>query len=357
MAFNLQSCLGELSDLPGTSGDEGRVADYLQKVFEKNGFSCKRDVIGNLIAKKPSKTKGAPCVVVVAHMDEIGLGVKSISKDGFIRFAKIGGIFDGLIANTRVKIHGDKEDVFGVIGFKPPHLMKEEERKKLAEYDSLYIDIGASSKEEVEKLGIKPGCLVSFESSFKVLRKDLVVGKAFDNRAGCAALCFLAQEAGRGGFDFDLVLIGSVREETGLWGSGTSVFGLDPAPDLAIALDTHMACGTPDVSEDVCTAKMGGGPVVSIVEASGRGFIAPKKLVNWIGEVAKKAKIPVQYALIEGGATDASRMQYLKSGLLAASIGVPARYIHSHNEVLSVKDLESVGELALEMAKAFKNYK
>ncbi len=351
--------LSELSQLSGPSGAEGEVAGYLEEVFKESGFSVLRDVIGNVIACKGKRAKGAPRVVLVAHMDEVGLAVKSITKDGFLRFAKIGGIFDGLIANSRVQVLAPKGKILGIIGFKPPHLMKDEERKKLPEYEAMYVDVGAKNKEDVEKLGIRPGTMMAFESSFSKLGKnDLVVGKAFDNRAGCTALCLIAQAlAKKSPSGFELVLIGSCREETGLLGAGTSVFGLSPEPSLVIAVDTNLACGTPDVSEEQSPVKIGGGPSISSIEASGRGFIAPQKLVEWIEGIAKKEKIALQHSIMEGGATDASRMQYLKAGFLAASIGIPTRNLHSRNEVLSLGDVEQAATLLLAITREFKNYK
>ncbi len=350
-----QVILKQLSELSAPSGDEREVADYLEKTFKASGFATRRDVIGNVIAHKAGKGRR---IAIVAHMDEVGLAVKTVSKDGFLKFAKIGGIFDGVLANARVLVHASGgRKITGIIGCKPPHLMKDDERKKLPEYDSMYVDLGAKSREEVEKMGIRPGTLIGFQSSFAELSNGLVAGKAFDNRAGCTVLCLLAQAFKNARADADIVLIGSVREETGLLGAGTSVFGLSPEPDLAIAIDTTMANGTPDVSEDHTPVKLGGGPAISTIEASGRGFIAPQKLVEWMGQVAKKEKIQLQHSITEGGATDASRMQYLKAGFLAASIGIGTRYLHSRSEVLDPKDIEQASGLLLAIAKEFKNYK
>ncbi|MFA6049479.1 MAG: M42 family metallopeptidase [Candidatus Micrarchaeia archaeon] len=358
MATEVNAFLKKLSECSAPAGREDEVASALEAEFKKCGFSVSRDVIGNVIACRGKGGAGVPRIAVVAHMDEIGLAVKSITKEGFLRFAKIGGIFDGMVSNSRVRVLVGNRKLLGIVGSKPPHLMKDEERKRLPEYDAMYVDIGAKSKDEVEKLGIRPGTLIAFDSSFEELEGGLVAGKAFDNRAGCTALVLVARALAKAGPQgFEMVLIGSCREETGLLGAGTSVFGLDPEPALAIALDTNLANGTPDVSEEQSPIKIGGGPSLSSLEASGRGFIAPQKLIEWIEKIAKQEKIPLQHAMMEGGATDASRMQYLKAGLLAASIGIPTRYLHSHSEVLSPKDIESASRLVLAIARGFRGYK
>jgi endoglucanase len=185
------------------------------------------------------------------------------------------------------------------------------------------------------------------------LQNGFVVGKAFDNRAGCVALLKLAEsEVPK---DVALFLVGTVREETGLWGAGTSAFGIEP--DFAIALDVCLGGGTPDVPEDIVPIKLGGGPTLSVIEAGGRGLIMSRKLVDWIEGVARKNKIAHQFEVSDKGATDASRMQYVRCGLLAASIGVPSHYIHSQNEVVAVSDLDNTVKLLKHLVAEFPKYK
>jgi len=232
--------------------------------------------------------------------------------------------------------------------------MKEEESKKLQDSDALFIDVGVKNKQEAEKLGVRPGVQITFNSKFQELQGDFVVGKAFDNRAGCAVLLKLAQEL-EVPKEVTLFLVGTVREETGLWGAGTSAFGIEP--DLAIALDVCLGGSTPDVPEDSVPIKLGGGPTLSVIEAGGRGLIMSRKLVEFIEGVARKNKIAHQFEVSDRGATDASRMQYVRCGLLAASIGVPSHYIHSQNEVVAISDLDATTKLLKALVAEFPKYK
>ncbi|PIO06655.1 peptidase M42 [Candidatus Micrarchaeota archaeon CG08_land_8_20_14_0_20_59_11] len=344
----MKELLKQLSELSAPTGGEEEVAEYLAREFRKSGFDVRRDTLGNVIAKKGKGKK----VMVVAHMDEICMAVMGITKEGFIKFTKIGGIYDGILGSSRVVLHAKGRKITGIIGMKPPHLMKEEESKKMQESDAMYVDVGAKDKKAVEEMGIRPGTLISFASKFEELNHDKVVGKAFDNRAGCAILVELAHEIKNPGCE--LYLVGSVREETGLWGAGVSAFGIQP--DLAIATDVSFASGSPDVSEDTVPVHFNGGPSLGVIEAGGRGLMMTKKLIEWIEHLAKRKKIKMQFDVIDRGATDASRMQYLREGLLTASICVPSRYIHSQNEMISLSDLEETKDLIREIILNFDDY-
>ncbi|VVB67896.1 Tetrahedral aminopeptidase [Candidatus Norongarragalina meridionalis] len=344
----MKELLKQLSELSAPTGDEEEVAEFMSREFKRNGFDVRRDTLGNVIAKKGRGKK----VMVVAHMDEIDMAVTGVTKEGFIKFTKIGGIYDGILGSSRVILHAKGKKITGIIGMKPPHLMKDEELKKMQESDAMYIDIGAKDKKAVDEMGIRPGTLISFASKFEELSGDKVVGKALDNRVGCAILVELAHEIKNPGCE--LYLVGSVREETGLWGAGVSAFGIQP--DLAIATDVSLACGSPDVSEDTIPVHFGGGPSLGVIEAGGRGLMMTKKLVEWIEHLAKRKKLKLQFEVIDKGATDASRMQYLREGLNVASICVPSRYIHSQNEMISLSDLHETKDLIREIILNFDDY-
>ncbi len=346
--MDLKQYLKELTSLHAPTGDEENVASYMEKKFKKAGFKVRRDVLGNVHAVKGRGKK----VLIAAHMDEVSLAVTSITKHGFLKFAKIGGLYNGTLGASRVTVHA-KKPVLGIIGMKAPHLMKKEELQKVQEHDDMFIDVGAKNKKEAEKWGIRPGTHVSFNAGYQEMPNDLVASKALDDRAGCAALLKLAEEIKTP--KCELHLIGTVREETGLWGAGTAVYGVKP--DLAIAVDVTMAAGSPDVNTDKVPVEFGKGPAISVIEASGRGLIMPKKLIEWIEKTAKKHGVKHQYEVSEGGATDASRMQYVEAGFLTASIGIPSRYIHSVSEVINAKDAEATVKLLKAMANEFKNYK
>ncbi len=338
--------LTELSDLHGPTGQEDAVADYLEERFKKAGFAVTRDVLGNVIARKGAGKK----VLVAAHMDEISMAVKSITEKGFLKFVKVGGIYDPSLVAARVRVHA-KTPCLGVIATKAPHQMENEEMKKIQEAKDLYIDIGVSDRKESEKLGIRPGTHITFVAKAQAFNGHLMIGKAFDNRVGCTLLAALADHYAKGGPSVELILAGTVREESGLFGAGVAAFGLEP--DLAVAVDVTHAFGAPGASEEDVPVKLGGGPAIATIEGGGYGLITSNKVIDWIETMAKKAKVPLQMDVHERGATDASRMQYVKSGLLTASIGVPLRYMHSQSEVIDVRDLETTAKLLTEMADGF----
>ncbi|MBI4360185.1 M42 family metallopeptidase [Candidatus Micrarchaeota archaeon] len=342
--------LKTLSELHGPTGQEDAVADFLENQFKQCGFSVRRDVLGNVMA---SKGKGKK-VMVAAHMDEISMSVKSITDKGFLKFVKIGGIYDPMLVGSRVMVHAPKP-VLGVVAAKAPHQMDGEELKKIQEAKDLYIDVGASNKKEAEKLGIRVGTHITFVADFQTFSGDRVIGKALDDRAGCATLVLLAHAFAKKTPPVELHLVGTVREESGLFGAGVAAFGLEP--DLAIAVDVTHAFGAPGASEEEVPVALGKGPALAVIEGGGYGLITSHKMVDWIDSVAKKQKVPLQMDVHERGATDASRMQYSRQGLLTASLGIPLRYMHSQSEIVDTKDVEQTAQLVEGMIHAFPDYK
>jgi putative aminopeptidase FrvX len=172
------------------------VRSLMKNMLKPHVDEIKEDKLGNVIGVKKGK-KDAPKVMLAAHMDEIGLFVKTISKDGFLQFTKIGGIDDRILLAQKVIVHTEKGPLHGIIGSKPPHIQKEEERKKVMTYDELFIDIGAENQEEAKKMGVKIGDSVSFDIKFAKIGNDIVIGKAFDDRVGCAVMIEAMKHAER----------------------------------------------------------------------------------------------------------------------------------------------------------------
>src|SRR3990172_11261448 len=180
-----KALLERLSNAHGVSGYEGNIRRIIEEEVRPYVDEIKSDNMGNLIA---TKNGGKPVVMLAAHMDEIGLMVKYVDDKGFARFTKTGGWFDQTLLNQRMILHTENGPIYGVLGSKPPHVIKEEEKKKIIQAEDMFIDIGATSKEDAEKLGVRAGTPVTSDIDFKSLGNDLVTGKAFDNRAGCAML-------------------------------------------------------------------------------------------------------------------------------------------------------------------------
>jgi len=328
--------LQRLSDAHGISGYEGDVRAIVRKELSSYG-DVRVDVPGNLIVTKKGT---APSIMLAAHIDEIGLAVKHIDENGFLKFVKVGGWFDQTLLNQRVIVHS-KDPCFGVIGSKPPHVMKEDERKKPVDAKDMFIDVGASSADEVASMGIEVGTSVSIDQNLVRLANDHVTGKALDNRAGAALLIEVMRRIGDVKPTVHAVF--TVQEEVGLKGARMAAFGLDP--DVAIAIDTCIAGDHPGITKDESAMEVGKGAAITVMDAGGRGVITHPKVLAWLRETAKKNKIAHQLDVSDGGTTDATAISLTRAGIPSGVISVATRYLHSPVEVLSLGDMESCADL------------
>ncbi|HIH69075.1 M42 family metallopeptidase [Methermicoccus shengliensis] len=322
-----------LSNAHGVSGYEDSVRDIVMELARPYCDDVSVDAMGNVICTRGS---GAPSVMVAAHIDEIGLMVKHIEDEGFLRFARLGGWFDQTLLNQRVVVHSDKGDVYGVIGSKPPHVMKEEERKSVVKAEDMFIDVGAKSAEEVEEMGIHVGTPITPDRHVVRLAGNRITGKCFDNRIGVACALYALRLLSEWGVSTRLYLVGTVQEEVGLKGARTSAYQIEP--DVALAVDTAIPGDHPGITKKEAPVEIGKGPIIMLVDASGRGLIAHPKVVRWLRECAKRHDIPVQLDVSEGGTTDATAIHLTKGGIPTGCIGIPVRYIHSPVEVADLED-------------------
>lgn len=327
----MKELLRELVETPGVSGNEHRIREKIREKVEDEADEIETDNMGNLIARKG---EGDKKLMIAAHMDQIGLTVQTVDENGFIRFSKVGGVTTQSLMNQRVTIHSEKE-ITGVIGMKPPHLMDKEKREDLPEADSLFIDIGAEDKEEVEEAGIRVGDYIKFERDFSELREDYVTSLAMDNRVGCAAAIEALKRFDEG---YELVVVFSTQEEVGLKGAKTAAYGVDP--DVALAVDVSIAGDVPGIEQQESDLEMGEGVEITMVQSKGRGLITPETVKDWLRETAEEENHDYQPGVWDGGATDAANIYLVKEGIPTGSIGVPLRNMHSATEVLKISDLE-----------------
>jgi len=337
--MKLVEALEKLSNANGVTGREDEVRELMKKYLKPYVDEIREDRLGNLIAFKKGN-KDAPTVMLAAHMDEVGLMIKNIKKKGFLQFTKIGGIDDRILLAQKVIVHTDKGPLTGVVGSKPVHIQTEAEKKKIIEADRLFIDVGARDKEEAEKMGVQVGDVVSFDTKFARLGNDVVLGKAFDDRAGCAMMIETLKRLQK--VDCNVYAVGTIQEEVGLRGATIAAFQV--APDVGIALESTVAGDTPGVGEGEAPAKMGEGPVVTVADA---GLIAHPKVLRLLIDSAKENKIPYQLETGIRGATDASRIAISREGVPSGIISVPARYIHSPAAILNLDDVEKAVKLAV----------
>jgi endoglucanase len=336
----LKGLLERLSNAHGLSGFEGDIRDLIREELESFVDEIRVDTMGNIVATKKGDK---PSVMVAAHMDEIGLMCKYIDEKGFLRFVKIGGWFDQSLHSQRVVVHGEKGRLYGVIGAKPPHVIKEEERKKLIKAEDMFVDIGAKSREEAEALGVKVGTPITLDREFRSLAGGLVTGKAFDDRAGVCVMIQVMKQLSEIDTTSTVYAVGTVQEEVGLKGAKTSAF--DITPDVAIATDVTITGDHPGIEKKDAAIEMGKGTVITVVDAAGRGLITHPKVLQWLEETAKQSKIPYQLDVADGGTTDGTAIHLTKSGIPTGVVSVPSRYIHSPVETLSLHDLKASVDL------------
>jgi len=335
----LAETLEKLSNVCGVAGREEEVRSLMKNFLKPHVDEIKEDKLGNVIGIKKGK-KDAPKLMLAAHMDEIGLLVKNISKKGFLQFTKIGGIDDRILLAQKVIIHTEKGPLHGIVGSKPPHIQKEEERKKIVTYDQLFIDVGAENQEEAKEIGVKIGDPVGFEIKFAKVGRNIVIGKAFDDRVGCAVMVEALKRLEK--TECTVYAVGTVQEEVGLRGAATAAFGI--YPDVGIALDVTVAGDVPEVKEAEAPIKLRKGPSIEVADA---GLITHPKVLRLLIEAAEENKIPYQLETGYPGLTDAARISLTREGVPSGVISVPTRYIHSPASLLSLEDTENAVKLTV----------
>ena len=338
--------LKEFSETCGVSGDESRIKALMLRRL-KGKAQVSYDKLGSVVFTNATKVKDAPKIMLAAHMDEVGFMVKHITKEGFLRFVCLGGWWEQVMLSQRVTVHGDKGDLVGVIGSKPPHILPVAERSKMVEKKDMYIDIGAKDEKDARKLGVKEGTFITPFAQFAQMGDGkTLLGKAWDNRIGCAAMADVMENLAAKPGKNTVFGVATVQEEVGLRGAQTSANMLKP--DMAFIIDTCVAGGTPGVADEVASAKIGKGIAITVYDA---GMIPNTALRDFALQVARKLKIPTQISCSEGGATDGGRIHLCGEGVITLTFSIPTRYIHSHQSVIHLDDYLGAVKLITEMVR------
>jgi putative aminopeptidase FrvX len=324
--------LEQLSNAFGPSGCEDEVRRTLARALHGQVDDLQSDALGNLIVfKRGTGAEPRLKVMIDAHIDEVGLMITRIEKNGTLGFRAVGGIDDRLLLAKGVVV-GEKR-LPGVILAPPIHLTKAEQRRQVIKIDQLVIDIGASSEDEAKSL-VQIGDYVAFDTRFQVLSQEglrTVKGKAFDDRAGCAVAAALADTE----YAVDLYLSFSSQEEVGGRGARVAAFRIEP--DVAFALEGTICDDTPKKEDVSPTTELGKGPAISIMD---RSFIADRRLVRLLVNTAEANDIPYQFKQPGVGGTDAGAIHLAKTGVPSVAVSVPCRYIHGPASLLSLNDLD-----------------
>jgi endoglucanase len=335
----MKELLRDLVETPGVSGDEHMIREEIKNKVESHADSIETDDFGNLIIRKGS---GDKTLMVMAHMDQIGLAVSRIDEEGYLKVSKVGGMFETGVVNQRFKVFAEDDILNGVAAAKPPHLMKDDEQniREVPKMKNLFVDIGAEDKEDAEDMGVNVGDYIAYDRNLQELENDFVTAPAFDNRVGCTVLVELIKRFDE---DYELAAVFSTQEEVGTKGAKTSTYSVDP--DVALAVDVSMAGDTPGIEPDESDDSPGDGAGIDMVQAGGRGLISPKKIRDWLIETAEEENCNYFRSLYRGGATDAASIELQRDGIPTGSIGVPTRNIHSPTEVVKMSDIEDTVNL------------
>ncbi|SFI79924.1 M42 family metallopeptidase [Thermoflavimicrobium dichotomicum] len=335
-----------LTEAEGIPGYEHEVRKVMEEYLSPLSDELLRDQLGGVVGKKAGNPDG-PRILLAGHLDEIGFIVTHITDKGYLRFQQLGGWWTHTLLSQRVKVKTKKGDYIGLVGSKPPHVLKAEERKKVLELKDLFIDVGAKSREDAEEMGIRLGDPIVPVSEFFTMRNDeLWVGKAIDNRAGCALAIEVLNRLQNEEHPNVVYAGATVQEEVGLRGAQTLANLVQP--DIAFALDVGIANDTPGSDQDQSPNYMGEGPVITLADASMIGHPELRRLVM---DVAEEKEIPVQLEVLMGGGTDGGKFHISGTGCPTVVIGFATRYIHSHNAIMSRRDFEQAATLLTEVIK------
>src|SRR5580698_187664 len=345
--------LRTLVNTPSPTGHESRGQRVWLDYVKKFADSTYSDAYGNCVATL--NKGGSPRLMLAAHADEIAMSVNYIDLDGFIYVRKMGGVDAAITKAQRVVIHTRNGPVKGVVGNVAPHLSKHDDTHRVPKIQDLFIDIGAGSAKKAEKL-VRVGDPITLNDEFDLLRGDLAVARAFDNRIGTFAVAETLRllKESKIKLRAEICAVSNVQEEVGLLGARQIAYSLKP--DMALVVDVTHATDYPTVNKaQHGDTKIGGGPAVT------HGGCNHPEVVARLEKLAKAGNIPLQHeAMSSSSGTDTDVIFWTRGGIASALISLPNRYMHSPVEVVNLKDLEQIPEimtafaLSLEKGEEFK---
>jgi endoglucanase len=339
--------LRRLVDARGAPGFEDEVREVMIKELLGCADKVEVDRLGNVIAVKRGRGKG-PKIMLAAHMDEVGLMVKTIDPDGFVLFEPNGIIDDRMLPTQWVVIQTRKAPVYGVVGVKARHLLTPEEMARGASFRDMWIDVGALSRRDAEELGIRSGDPITFDRGLRVIGKgDFVLARALDDRIGCTIMVQALKRLTKVKHEATVYAVGTVMEEVGARGAGTAAFAIEP--DVGVAFDTSHGVDLA-VTPKWSAMRVGRGPTVrlmDIVPSAIKGTVTPPKLRDLIIKAAEEEKIPYQLDVMSGTFLDAASISVSGEGVPSVGILVARWNAHSPAEVACMEDVENAIKLTV----------
>lgn len=329
----------ELSRITAVSSAEGGVAAHVRERFDGSPWELDVDLLGNVVLRHPSWAEGRQTLLLFAHMDEIGMIVRKIEPDGFLRFERLGGVNTQVLPGSRVVIQGASGALPGVIGVQAHHFMPPENKFAVPPVSELYIDAFVSSADEARGLGIEVGTLVGLEGHAELVRDSYLSGKSMDNRAAMSVLYDLADELGGLSLPYNLAIAFPVMEEFNIRGLMPVIHSLRPT--LSVGLDVTPSCDTPDL--DYNDVRLGAGPAICCMNFHGGGTLAGvlpnRELFDSLLGAAQGVGVTLQREVAPGVITENAFALFENDGVRVACLSIPTRYTHTDNETVSVDDL------------------
>ncbi|SER91937.1 M42 family metallopeptidase [Psychrobacillus sp. OK032] len=339
-----RSLFKTLTELPGAPGNEHAVRKFMRNELSKYSDQIVQDNLGGIFGLKIGDVNG-PKILVAGHMDEVGFMVSGITDNGMIRFQPLGGWWNQVLLAQRVDIVTKEKTIPGVIGSIPPHLLSDEIRNKPMDIKNMLIDIGADDKEDVARMGIKPGDQIVPVCPFTPMANDKkIMAKAWDNRYGCGLAIELLKEVQNEQLPNMLYSGANVMEEVGLRGAQASANMIKP--DLFFALDASPANDASGNKNEF--GQLGKGALLRIFD---RTMVTHRGMREFVLDTAETHKIPYQYFISQGG-TDAGRVHTSNEGIPSAVIGICSRYIHTSSSIIHTDDYAAAKELLVKLVKA-----
>ncbi len=333
-----------LTEAPGPSAFEESVREIVVQEFEALGADLRFDGLGSVLATMPGSS-GGPVVMVTAHLDEVGLMVQHITPDGFIRVKALGGWLGQALPDQRWTILGRDGPVMGISGLRTVHVTPAAQRDRVWPLNEIFLDVGATSRAEVEDMGVRPGDGIAPQSDFAVLANERYAAKAWDDRVGLAVMLVAARRIRDEGIRIpaEVVWVATTQEEIGLRGAQTAVALAEP--ELGISIEAGVAADYPGIGPTQAQERLGGGPGMFLLDSS---MIPNRKLRDFMFRVADEAGIPLQADVLTGYGEDGAEIQRYDSGRPSVNITVPTRYLHAHTGVIQRSDFDQAVQLLIE---------
>lgn len=338
-----EDLMRRLTEAPGPPAFEEAVRRIVADELRALGASVEYDGLGSVHAELPGRD-GGPRIMVTAHMDEVGLMVQHITPDGFIRVKNLGGFLGHAYPDQRWTILGREGPVLAVSGLPTVHVTRGAQRDQVWSVDQTFLDVGATSRQEVEAMGVRPGDGIAPWSPFVVMANDRYGAKGWDDRVGLAVMIEAARRIREEGIDLagDVVWVATTQEEIGLRGAQVAVDFADP--DIGISIEAGVSADYPGIGPTQAQERLGGGPGIFLLDSS---MIPNRAFRDYFFQVADEEGIPLQADVLTGYGEDGAEIQRYDSGRPVVNMTVPTRYLHGHTGIIQRSDFDQAVELLL----------